>query len=219
VGGYDALFDDLLEQLPGDEPAFVLGYSFGGYLAAHLAARQPARVRAAVAIGTRFHYDGSALDYLRHVITPGQLFGAKEERRPALEQRFGAELAQASLARGLALFERLRAEPPVGDAELSAIAAPVFLISGEADQIAPGPEVRRAASLLRNGRLGTFPGRGHPIDRLPIDRIATAAGRFFREVEQGTFVSGATVDLSDTLVSGGSAAPELQVAFRQRTQP
>lgn len=215
VGGYDALFDDLLAQIDGIEPAFILGYSFGGYLALDVAARFPARVRAAVAIGTRFRFDGSAVEYLRQVITPGHLFGPDEARRPALEQRFGAEMAQVQLARGLALFERLGADPPVGDAELAAIEAPVFLISGEADQIAPGPESRRAAALLRHGRLGLFPGRGHPLDQVPLHRVANAAAHFFRDVGEGTFKPGETVSLGEMLVSGGLKASDTSFAFRR----
>lgn len=214
VGGYDALFDDLLDQIDGTEPAFILGYSFGGYLALDLAARFPERVRAAVAIGTRFLYDGSAIDYLRHVITPGHLFGADEARRSALEQRFGAEMAQVQLARGLALFERMSADPPVGDTQLAAIEAPIFLISGEADQLAPGPESRRAAALLRRGRLGLFPGRGHPIDQVPLHRVANAAAHFFRDVEQETLKPGETVSLGEMLVSGGCQGSDTSVAFR-----
>jgi pimeloyl-ACP methyl ester carboxylesterase len=217
VGGYDALFDDLLAQIAGAEPAFVVGYSFGGYLALALAARAPDRVRAAAAIGTRFRYDGPAIDYLRHVITPGHLFGPEGERKAAMERRFGAEMAQASLARGLAIFERLSADPPLSDVTLQAIEAPVFLVSGEADQIAPGPESRRAAALLQRGRLGLFPGRGHPIDQVPVDRVAIAVARFFRDVEQGTFEPGGMVDLGESLVSGGtpaSGAGGASVTFR-----
>lgn len=219
VGGYDALFDDFIAQIGEAEPAFILGYSFGGYLALDLAARFPARVRAAVAIGTRFRYDGHAIDYLRHVITPGHLFGRDEARRPAMEQRFGAEMAQVQLARGLALFERLGADPPLGDDQLAAIDAPIFLISGEADQIAPGPESRRAAALLRHGRLGLFPGRGHPIDQVPLHRVANAAAHFFRDVEQGTFKPGEKVSLGEILVSGGHEASDTSIAFRQAPKP
>jgi pimeloyl-ACP methyl ester carboxylesterase len=215
-GGYDALFEDLLQQL-GEEPTFLLGYSFGGYLAVHLAARFPDRVRAAVAIGTRFRYDAPAIDYLRHLFTPDRLFGAGEARRPVLEQRFGAEMAQASLARGLALFERLSADPPVPDEAMRAIPRPVFLISGREDQIAPAAETGRAAALLATGRVGLFRGPSHPIDRLPLDKVAAAISGFLADVRAGTFRPGLAIDLGEGLVTGGMPASDIRARFRPRS--
>lgn len=215
VGGYNAQWSDLEEQLADAQDAVLIGYSLGGYHALRFARLHPERTRAVVAIGTRVRFDGMAFEYLQHVITPERLFGADEERKSKLEQRFGSELTMEKLKRGLALFEHFRADPPLRNDDLAAIRAPVLLVSGTEDQLAPAAETRRIAALLPSYRTALFPGRGHPIDQVPLERVIAEIKRFLGDVETGRFAPGGEIDLSPRIVTGGTPAGEVLATFRK----
>lgn len=212
---FDSYFDDLTAQLEGaaQAPFFILGYSLGGYFALSFASRYPERVRGLITIATQHSIDARALAHLQALLNPERLFGPGSERRDVVERRFGAPIDEERFARARAMYERLHRDPPLREKDFRALAAPALVISGEQDPLAPGSETRLLAGLLPNARLAMLPGRAHPIGNVPAGPVAREVLRFLRDVGGGGFDPGASVDLTDSLVTGGLAHPNLSVSI------
>ena len=185
IASIAAMADDavaVLDALHVAEPAFVCGASMGGYVAQHVAARHPARVRGLIQCNTKLDAD-----------TPEARAGrvglaAKVGRRGAgllAETMLGTLLAQSTEARGqagrAAIEELLRqtihrqpvatiqaalaamGERPDMTDTMRSLAIPALLIVGEEDTFTPPAIMQRMESLLPNARLLIVPRAGHLV--------------------------------------------------------
>lgn len=168
---YAALVAEVLD--PG-RPAVVVGHSFGGRVALHLAAAHPDRVAALVLTGVPrlFPREGPApkavLGY-RAARTLRQRGLISQDRLEALIQRnkWGSEDFRASRGVMRGVFTTLMRESY--EQQLRTITQPVELVWGEKDTAAPVESARRAASVLADGRLTVLDGAGHMV---PVERPA-----------------------------------------------
>jgi O-succinylbenzoic acid--CoA ligase len=187
--------DDLIAVLDaeGAAAAAVVGISFGGVVALELAARRPARTRAVVAWeppygpladpGTQrafeavaratdraFRDGGAALAaeiFLRGVAGDDAWRRLGDRARTFLAGEGGGALVDSALV-GL---------DPDG---LSAIDAPVTLLTGDASEPFYGPIADTLAARLRGGRRVRLPGLGHAGPLTAPGRVAEALIRALR---------------------------------------
>jgi predicted alpha/beta-hydrolase family hydrolase len=66
------------------------------------------------------------------------------------------------------------------------IRCPVLVLNGEADELSPIAVVREKVALLPDGRLVSFPGQGHALDRTALEEALDIAARFVSSLEHAT---------------------------------
>jgi pimeloyl-ACP methyl ester carboxylesterase len=184
--GYATVVEPVLTGQDGvDPPVVLVGHSFGGRVAVHLAANHPDLVAGLVLTGV-----------------PNLL----PREGPATKPALGYRLARALHARKLLPDERMEAirrrsgsadyrnAPSVTmrnvlvtvtnenyEAQLRRLTCPVELVWGEEDTAAPVEMARRAADLLGDrATLTVLPGIGHLTPTLAPEAVAAAIGRHLR---------------------------------------
>ncbi len=178
---YAACVGALLDELTG--PVVVLGHSFGGRVAVHLAVERPDAVRALVLTGVplvrlapprRPPLAYRAVRSLRRAGVVG------EDRMERARRRYGS--ADYAAATGVMRQVHARVVAESYEDQLGAIGCPVTLVWGEDDATVPLGVAEAALAQLRGGNaraadLVVVPGAGH---LLPL----TAPGALRQVVER-----------------------------------
>jgi pimeloyl-ACP methyl ester carboxylesterase len=165
------LRDWLERNVSGPIPIF--GYSMGGYVALHLAAAEPERVRSVMTLGTRFRWTAEAAEREGRMMDPRAI----EEKVPhfarALAERHasGWELV---LDRTREMMRTLGENPVIDDDVLRSIAIPVRIGVGDRDTTVSVEESAGVARVLPRGELEVFPSTPHPIEKVDVARLARA---------------------------------------------
>lgn len=160
-------YADLIETL-GLASATVVGTSFGGWIAAELAAYRPTLIEKLVLIDPiGLYIDGAPI---------GDLFGmTPQEKASALVADPSALVGMfpdrpdidtiVAMARDEAAFARFAWEPFCHDPRLPRllprITAPTLVLWGELDALLPAAHGERYAELIPNANLTVLPGVGH----------------------------------------------------------
>ena len=162
AAGYAAAVAGALADL--DTPVVVVGHSFGGRVAVHLAASHPHAIAGLVLTGAPLvRRPGAvarkpALTYRlgRALHRRGLL---PESRMDALRRRYGSRdyLAATGVMRGV----HVKVVNETYEEQLAAVACPVELVWGDDDAEVPLPVAEAAQGLLRNAQLTVVPGAGH----------------------------------------------------------
>ena len=182
---YAAAVAPVLEELGG--PAVVVGHSFGGRVAVHLAATWPDRVAALVLTG---------VPLLRPVgAGPGRkaplafrtaralhkrgLF--PDDRMEALRKRHGS--ADYRAAEGVMRDVLVRVVNETYEEQLRSVRCPVELVWGDDDTAAPLEVAERAAEMLGDlATLTVLPGAGHLTPSTAPDALRAAVERRLAEL-------------------------------------
>jgi pimeloyl-ACP methyl ester carboxylesterase len=160
-------------------PVVVLGHSFGGRVALHLAVQRPDLVGALVLTGVPLLHPlgrrarvAPAYKIVRRLHRLGLV---SDDRMEAARQRYGS--ADYKAAQGIMRQVHVRSVNETYEAQLDAVRCPVHLVWGSDDTAAPLEMVERAAARLAGGDLVVYPGVGHltPL-RIPAElRAAVVA--------------------------------------------
>jgi poly(3-hydroxyoctanoate) depolymerase len=148
--------------------AHVLGVSFGGIVAQHVATIAPARVDRLVLVSTSsglLHLPGqpAAMLQLLHPLptdrtgaAAGRTFGGRIRHEPALLHRLHLEAPRSMEA----YWHRLSGLTGWWGMPWS-IRQPALVVTGDDDPIVPAGNSRILASLIPGARLAVIPGGGH----------------------------------------------------------
>ncbi len=179
----------------GVERAVVVGHSFGGGVAAWLAANHPERVSRLILAAPAANcasltaVDRSlALPVLGAVASTAMLIGsgAALETPPlrrsiagrlGIEARYLRGLSGMLLApgswRAFAVEQRaLVRELPTLEQSLGRITAPTLVVMGAADRVVPAEAARRLADQIPHAELVLLPRAGHLLPHLEAERLA-----------------------------------------------
>ena len=173
---------ELLWDHLGVERTHLVGYSMGGRLALHVAARRPERILSLLTIGAHAGLDEGARGRRRlddealasRIENEGvdafvtywgglPLLAGLERRGPAFVEQLRAERLK-NRAAGLACSLRgmgAGVMQPVWD-DLGGVPFPCTFVAGELDQAYAGSASRLAAAVPR-GRVDLVAGAGHPV--------------------------------------------------------
>lgn len=163
-----------------EEPAVVVGHSFGGRVAVHLAASRPDVVRALVLTGVPLLRPPGAVRR-----KPKPAFRAaralhrrglvSDARMEAMRQRYGS--ADYRAAQGVMRAVHVTAVNETYEEELRALRCPVELVWGADDADVPVSVARAAVELLADARLTVLPGVGHLVPTAAPDDLRAAITR------------------------------------------
>ncbi|MFT4028563.1 MAG: alpha/beta hydrolase [Protaetiibacter sp.] len=157
---YSRMLHDTVAYLDavGLDTVHVVGFSDGGILALLLALEHPDRVRSIVPISANIHTGGFVPEDYPHETVPQ----AAHER---LDREY-AELSPDGAEHGAIVLEKLltmwRAEPDIPASSLASITAPVLVMAGEHDAIAPD-HTELIASSIPGARLVVVPRTTHML--------------------------------------------------------
>ncbi len=169
---------DRLVGMLGDTPAHLVGHSYGGLLAMHVALRAPANVRsiavfepvtfgvlgpedgetrAIIDLLPAYQADANGIDeaWLAGFVTWWQGPGVWQSLAPETQQAFrdvGWKLSQEVASLSL---------DPTSRETYATITAPTLVLGGALTQPAEMQVIQRLSAALPNGTLKVFPGMGH----------------------------------------------------------
>jgi pimeloyl-ACP methyl ester carboxylesterase len=145
-------------------PVVVVGHSFGGRVAVHLAASRPDLVRALVLTGVPLlRPEGAPARKPALAFRVGRalhkLGVVDDDRMEALRKKHGSR--DYANAEGVMRAVHVKAVNETYEAQLASVACPVHLVWGETDTAAPVDVARRAAALLGDADLTVLAGVDH----------------------------------------------------------
>ena len=172
----------LLDCLHIHEPAIICGLSMGGYVAQHIAARHPSRVRSLILVDTKLEADTPQARALRgslaaqalrlgpevvaKAMIPNLLSQSAEAlanpRRLSLEAALHRMIMAAAVPTIVAGLEALGDRPDMTEA-MAHVAVPTLLVVGDDDSITPPECLARAAQVIPDSRLLIVPHCGHMV--------------------------------------------------------
>ena len=158
---YAQLVGSVLDEM--GSPVVVLGHSFGGRVALHLAVQRPDVVRALVLTGApMLHPLGRRTHVALAYRVTRRLHSLRLVSADAMEaarQRFGS--ADYRAAQGVMREVLVRAVNETDEVQLDSVRCPVHLVWGGDDTAAPLEVAERALTRLALGELSVHPGVGH----------------------------------------------------------
>ena len=170
----------------GVTKADVLGYSFGGAIAQHIALTRPDLVRRQILVSSVYGTLGIPSDPISNLVVLGHQTPAQAMCRAYARKAYGGVVARDEAA--LDAYEKaIEAAPPdpisfLGQAVamslwpvlpwLWALRAPTLVITGDEDHVVPLANARLIAALLPDAHLEILPGAGH---LLLMDQAAESA--------------------------------------------
>jgi poly(3-hydroxyalkanoate) depolymerase len=182
----------LLDRLKLDR-VDVLGYSWGGMLAQHLAVRHPSTVRRLVLASTTVGLGGRPPDLrvIARMLTPRRYYSRSYFVRIAPDLYGGRFRTDPQLANAEAGRRIGRPPSVLGYAAqlltlagystlpgLPFISAPTLILAGDDDPIVPLVNQRILARLIRGSKLTIVPGAGHLLLLDSPELIAPVIDRF-----------------------------------------
>jgi 2-hydroxy-6-oxonona-2,4-dienedioate hydrolase len=158
-------------EAAGIKRAVLVGNSLGCQVIAEMAARSPHRVEAVVLTGPTVDPSGRThLEQLKRLL----IDAARE--RPSLVFVWLRSLGEAGLTRAWQT-SRYALENRIED-NLPRLLAPVLVVRGTRDPIAPQAWAERIVGLLQRGRLAVIPGGPHALNYSVPDELVSLIHEF-----------------------------------------
>ena len=180
------MYSELIESVLTDcqLPIVVVGHSFGGRVAVHLACRRPGAIAGLVLTGAPLLHatDRQGRPAFRYRVGRRlhRMGLLPDHRLDGLRDRYGS--ADYRAAEGVMRGVLVTTVNESYERQLGSVAAPVELLWGELDDAAPAEIATRAEALMVNAHLTVLEGVGHftPTEaphelRRAIDRLLGGA--------------------------------------------
>jgi pimeloyl-ACP methyl ester carboxylesterase len=172
---YAAAVAAVLDEM--QKNVIVLGHSFGGRVAVHLAAMCPDRIAGLVLSGAPLYRPPGTRPRLRFRVARGLAVRGliSKSRIEALRQRYGSDDYRAASGVMRDILVRTLAEDYTG--ALAAVQCRVELVWGDDDTAAPLATARRLQAELSDANLVVCPGAGHLTPLTVPEELRAAIGR------------------------------------------
>lgn len=159
--GYASCIAKVLDDMA--DRVVVIGHSFGGRLAVHLAAEQPDRVVGVVLTGVPLLRNQGPSTKPALAFRVGRALNRRgllsDARMEEMRKRYGS--ADYAAASGVMRHVHVRVVNESYEEQLRSIAQPVEMVWGDDDTAAPLDMAREALGMLSSANLTVVPGAGH----------------------------------------------------------
>ncbi len=171
-----------------DDPAIIVGNSFGGHVALRVALEHPDIVSGLVLAGSSGLIERSMVSEVQ--IRPsrawlgekiGELFFDRSHMREADLDRAHAELSQRAQARAMVRLSRSARQNHLGR-QMENIKAPTLLMWGRQDVVTPPEAAEQFRELLPDSRLVWFDNCGHVPMVEKADEFSAELLKFVAEI-------------------------------------
>jgi pimeloyl-ACP methyl ester carboxylesterase len=172
----------VLDALHVSEPAFVCGVSMGGYVAQHVAARHPERVRGLILCDTKLDADtpearagraglsakvgrrgaGLLADTMLGTLLAQSAEARAQPRRTVIEELLRQTIHRQAVGTIQAALAAMGDRPDMTDT-MRSLTIPTLLVVGEEDTFTPPAIMQRMESILPDARLLIVPRAGHLV--------------------------------------------------------
>lgn len=171
----------VLETMDGANigQADLFGYSMGGYVALHLAAASPDRVRRVATLATKLAWTPEIAARECALLDAATIRAKVPKFAAALAARHTAIGWETLLTETADLLQDLGARPRITNEVLASIGRPVRIAVGDRDATVTIDECVAAARQLPHGELEVVPRTPHPFEKVPIERVAYSLSEFF----------------------------------------
>lgn len=174
--------EDVLEVLDRAhiDQANFFGYSMGGYVALCLALNHPQRVERVATLGTKYRWDPATATRESARLDPAAIRAKVPRFADALAARHETAGGwEAVLARTADFLRDLGEHPVLRDGNLARIPHPVRVIVGGRDNTVSVEESEGVAARVSSGSIVVLEDTPHPIEQVPVERLAATLREFF----------------------------------------
>jgi pimeloyl-ACP methyl ester carboxylesterase len=156
----------------------LFGYSMGGYVAMHLAALYPNRLKKLVTLATKFHWNNEIAAREVKMLDPEKIEEKVPEFAKELKQRHGEQQWRLLLQKTSRLLFLLGESNLLNSEKIVSVTTPSLILLGDRDKMVSLDETVAFYKQLPKAFLGVLPGTGHPIEQVNVKRLAFAIREF-----------------------------------------
>lgn len=161
--------------------ANFFGYSMGGYVALELARNHPEKVRCIATLGTKFDWRPESAAQTAAVLDPEKWLAKATAFVEMLQRRHGTENWLRVVEKTKNMMLRLGNGAALSAEQISAIAHPVLIMTGELDNTVSLAESRTAADWLPAGQFVELPATKHPFEQVDLALLTEQLAAFFQK--------------------------------------
>ena len=150
----------------------IFGYSMGGYVAYWLARQRPERVGRIITLGTKLAWSPETAAQETAMLNPEKIAAKVPAFAQMLADRHAPADWQVVVRKTADVLHNLGNGAALGPDNFRAIACPVVVGLGEADNMVTREESEQVAAWLPNGRFEVLPGVKHPFEQVDQKMLA-----------------------------------------------
>lgn len=156
----------------------VFGYSMGGYVALNLALKRPDLVEKIITLGTKFDWTPTFAEKEIKMLNPETIQKKVPAFAERLKQLHRPENWKDVVLKTAQMMQNLGENPTLRDVDFQRINTPTFICLGELDSMSTQVESKDVSNWLQNGQFHQIENLKHPIERAPLEKIATIITNF-----------------------------------------
>jgi pimeloyl-ACP methyl ester carboxylesterase len=169
---------DYLEQ-HAIERTHIFGYSMGGYVALTLAGTHANLVQSIATLGTKFYWDAEIATREVGLLDAEKIAAKVPHYARALADRHTAAGWETVVSRTRDLLMHLAEQGGLRAENVAHIQHRVRVIIGDRDSTVSLTENVEIYRALPNGEMEVLPATPHPLDKVPLGRLAFSLAEFF----------------------------------------
>ena len=156
----------------------IFGYSMGCYVALYLALNHPDLVGKIITLVTKFEWTPTFAEKEIKMLNPVVMKLKVPAFARRLEELHGAKNWENVVLKSAKMMVNLGENPNLNEANYERINHKVLICLGELDSMSTQKESKNVANYLQNGHFLEINNLKHPIESVPIDKIASIITNF-----------------------------------------
>ena len=161
----------------------IFGYSMGGFVGLHIAAKYAERVGSVFTLAVKFNWRPEFAQKESAFLKPEYLLGKVPKFAKILEERHTGLGWRNVLDRTSEMFEYLGSSTTMSASDFQTLSMPVRVSIGDKDQMTSIEETVEVFRHLPKGKLQIFPNTLHPFERVSLEQLSASINSFFGDMK------------------------------------